>query len=70
LQGRYLIKKKKRGFPPQLIYADNSAGGLWEREMLIFVTWEVFLLLAGMLRVHLLLPVHELGEGWCQVPVV
>lgn len=38
--------------------------------MLFFVTWEVFLLLAGILGVRLLLPVHEFSEGWCQVPVV
>lgn len=51
-----------------MVYADSSTGRPWEGEMMAFVTWEAFLLLAGMLRVHLLLPIREFSEGWCQLP--
>lgn len=44
-----LIKKKNIYFFPPLVYADNSTGRPWEGEMLGFVTWEVFLLLAVIL---------------------
>lgn len=39
-------------------------------KMFFSVTWEAFLLLAGLLGVCLLLPVDEFSEVWCQELVV
>lgn len=69
LQGRAYKCGSLNNIFSSLIYAHSSAGKPWE-DVFFFVTWEAFLLLAGLLEVSLLLPVDEISKVCCQELVV